>query len=109
MLDINLGNKTLIVGVLIALILSYGMVNFDSGAGTSPGVQGLERQAAYSNSHRPETPDPGNTPAAVAQESSGDLFDGSSLPKINQGTIDDVEDEDDLSPYERRMRRAQRL
>lgn len=30
MLDINLGNKTLFVGVLIALILSYGMINFDS-------------------------------------------------------------------------------
>lgn len=33
MVDINLGNKTLVVGVLIALILSYGMVNFDSGTG----------------------------------------------------------------------------
>ena len=31
MLDVNLGNKTLTIGVLIALILSYGMVNFDSG------------------------------------------------------------------------------
>lgn len=31
MLDINLGNKTLVVGVLVALILSYGMINFDSG------------------------------------------------------------------------------
>ena len=30
MVDINLGNKTLVVGVLVALILSYGMVNFDS-------------------------------------------------------------------------------
>ena len=32
MLDVNLGNKTLLIGVLIALILSYGMVNFDSGS-----------------------------------------------------------------------------
>ena len=38
MLDINLGNKTLVVGVLIALILSYGMVNFDSG---NTAVRGL--------------------------------------------------------------------
>lgn len=30
MLDINLGNKTLAVSVLVALILSYGMINFDS-------------------------------------------------------------------------------
>lgn len=30
MVDINFGNKTLAFGVAIALILSYGMVNFDS-------------------------------------------------------------------------------
>ena len=35
MLDVNLGNKTLVIGVLIALILSYGMVNFDSGSSVS--------------------------------------------------------------------------
>lgn len=35
MLDVNLGNKTLVIGVLIALILSYGMVNFDSNANVS--------------------------------------------------------------------------
>lgn len=31
MIDVNLGNKTLIVGVAIALILAYGMVNFNGG------------------------------------------------------------------------------
>ncbi|MBX3179710.1 MAG: hypothetical protein KF886_20340 [Candidatus Hydrogenedentes bacterium] len=30
MLEINLGNKTLVFGIVIALILSYGMVNFNS-------------------------------------------------------------------------------
>ena len=50
MVDINLGNKTLIVGVLIALILSYGMVNFDSGSsrnGTVPTIEtSLDRTAS---------------------------------------------------------------
>lgn len=30
MLEVNLGNKTMVFGLVIALILSYGMVNFNS-------------------------------------------------------------------------------
>ena len=36
MVDINFSNKTLAFGVIIALILSYGMVNFNGGAKSSP-------------------------------------------------------------------------
>ncbi len=42
MLDVNLGNKTLVVGVLIALILSYGMVNFDTGSRDSQVMPALK-------------------------------------------------------------------
>ena len=41
MLDVNLGNKTLVIGVLIAMILSYGMVNFDSGTPASAGIPAI--------------------------------------------------------------------
>jgi len=41
MLDVNLGNKTLVIGVLIAMILSYGMVNFDSNVPAGAGVPAM--------------------------------------------------------------------
>lgn len=103
MLDINLGNKTLIVGVLIALILSYGMVNFDSGVSTPQGIQGLDRQAAYFDSHRSDSTDRVEATEALAQEPSADLFDGSSLSAIHQHASEEVVDENE-NRHERRER-----
>lgn len=53
MVDINLGNKTLIVGVLIALILSYGMVNFDSGSSGNTTVPTIEASLDQTASREP--------------------------------------------------------
>ena len=74
MLDINLGNKTLIVGVLIALILSYGMVNFDSGSRDSQVMPALE--AAIQTAEPAEAvsvvaEDGTTTPEAVAAPENG--------------------------------------
>ncbi|MBL7649188.1 MAG: hypothetical protein JNK74_23670 [Candidatus Hydrogenedentes bacterium] len=60
MLDINLGNKTLIVGVLIALILSYGMVNFDTGSRDSQVMPALK--AAI------QSADPAEAESVVAED-----------------------------------------
>ena len=60
MLDINLGNKTLIVGVLIALILSYGMVNFDSTPRDSQVVPALKAAIEFA--------EPAETKSVVAED-----------------------------------------
>lgn len=64
MLDINLGNKTLFVGVLIALILSYGMVNFDSTSRDSQVIPALK--AAVQRS------EPAAVDGVVAEDSAPD-------------------------------------
>jgi hypothetical protein len=64
MVDVNFGNKTLIVGVAIALILSYGMVNFNS-AMSSAGVAASTPQAV---AQIPATADP-NAPVTAAADS----------------------------------------
>ena len=74
MLDINLGNKTLIVGVLIALILSYGMVNFDSGPSDSqvmPALKAAIQTAEPAEAESVVAEDEATVPAAVAAPEDG--------------------------------------
>lgn len=74
MLDINLGNKTLVVGVLVALILAYGMVNFDSG---NSGARGHSWNAT---AQQTAAPTPATEIDAIAQaEKQAPVVDESTL------------------------------
>ncbi len=72
MLDINLGNKTLVVGVLIALILSYGMVNFDTAPRDSVVVPALKAAIQSAEPTESVVAEDGTTaPEAVAVPGDG--------------------------------------
>jgi hypothetical protein len=74
MLDVNLGNKTLVVGVLIALILSYGMVNFDSAPRDSqvaPALKAAIQSAAPTEVESVVAEDGTTAPEAVAVPGDG--------------------------------------
>lgn len=98
MLDINLGNKTLFVGVLIALILSYGMINFDSTPTNSRTI------AAISTSVQAGAP---SEPAvATANAETGDSVHPSVPPAGGTQPMDDAAR---LRMERREQRRLERL
>lgn len=79
MLDVNLGNKTLVIGVLVALILSYGMVNFDSGSTVSnkaPGIRtAFQPKAQISEPFSTASVAPENDPAEASDVPAADAGD----------------------------------
>ncbi len=84
MLDVNLGNKTLVVGVLIALILSYGMVNFDSAprdSAVAPALKAAIQSAA-----------PAEVESVVAEEGSTKAPEAVAVPGDGRRTIDEMFD-----------------
>lgn len=101
MLDVNLGNKTLVVGVLIALILSYGMVNFDSASATR-GKGSAVKAALYQGNSNPAQ---GTTPESVPMASN------EPVSAIQSETGLSEEDLANLSPrqLQRELRRKARL
>lgn len=85
MLDINLGNKTLFVGVLIALILSYGMINFDS------------------------TPTTGRTVSAIATSIRADSTDESAVAKASSENSENFTASDPTGAQDESVSEATRL
>lgn len=101
MLDINLGNKTLAAGILIALILSYGMVSFDSdskspiavtSAGTASQVSDVPATPApaqmmpASEAVAAVTPDEG----LVAHKDLLDGIDSAALPAVQRNAASEL-------------------
>lgn len=102
MLDVNLGNKTLVVGVLIALILAYGMVNFNGGTPqTDLAFPKVEASSYTSSSSAPST----ETEVVNVASSAPDLVDSDSaaLSAVQERKNSDPSwDEDDERHYQRR-------
>lgn len=115
MLDINLGNKTLVIGVLIALILSYGMVNFDSGSASrtsEPAVKAALHQALSTETPQPtDNAAPVEVSAEVSPELASDLADlGLTAEKMVEIGLT-AEELDQMSPHQirRELRRHERM
>lgn len=74
MIDVNLGNKTLIVGVAIALILAYGMVNFNGGQADTDFAFSRAEAASFQSPVR--KPAPVVSPADAMAKASTESADG---------------------------------
>ena len=85
MLDVNLGNKTLTIGVLIALILSYGMVNFDSGTTARQNESSI--QAALQNSASDDTTMSTASAAAAGNSDDSSVSVGKSAKKHSSAML----------------------
>jgi len=91
MIDVNLGNKTLIVGVAIALILSYGMVNFN-GAGPTSDL-GFSKVEATSYTHQARKPAPERTPVEAMANVPVEAVDGAAPADLAAPTDSGIDTE----------------
>jgi len=82
MIDVNLGNKTLVVGVAIALILSYGMVNFNGGKSQANLAFPTVEAASYSS------PQPVQAAPAVTEYQATDSTTGIAPSATDAGELD---------------------
>lgn len=92
MLEINLGNKTLVVGVAIALILAYGLVNFDSGRNETRAFPAVDAAATPAQAYV--------APASETQPESHATAPSSTEPQVepaNQEVVDPAMDTGALS------------
>lgn len=65
MLEVNLGNKTMVFGIVIALILSYGMVNFNAVQETE--IAFPKASAAVTTEASPDEPETSQSLAEVVE------------------------------------------
>jgi hypothetical protein len=115
MLDINLGNKTLVIGVLIALILSYGMVNFDSGSAARTSGPAVKTALQQVVSSKTPTTTASATPAAIETEPNEAFDSDLAAMGLTEEKLAEIgltaEELDKMSPHQiqRELRRHARM